>query len=161
MLLVLAALALVTAGTATATQVGGGRQTARPAAARIPSTAKHVDVTLRFTDAPPIQRTLTGQVATKLVAQLNAYKPNRPQTHACPPGAPGSTSGVLTLDLRSGPAGPLLAEVKVYVVPGQRGRDGYGGCSPVFLSIRGRRQPALASNSFVPEMSGLLGVAIS
>jgi hypothetical protein len=161
MVVVLAALALVTAGSATATQVGGIRQAVRPATARIPSKANHVDVTLRFTDAPTIQRVIIGQVAAKLVRQLNAYKPNRTQTHGCPPGAPGSTSGVLTLDLRSGPAGPLLAQVKVYVIPGQRGRDGDGGCSPIFLSVRGHRQPALVSNTFVPQLSGLLGVGFS
>jgi hypothetical protein len=161
MLVVLAALALVTAGSATATQLGGRKQAVRPPSTRIPSTATHVDVTLQFTDAPTIHRVITGQVAAKLVRQLNTYKPNQTQTHGCPPGAPGSTSGVLTLDLRSGPAGPLLARVKVYVLPGQRGRDGDGGCSPVFLSVAGRRQPALASNSFVPEMSGLVGVGFS
>jgi hypothetical protein len=160
-LLVLAALALVTAGSATATQVGGSKHAIRPAAARIPSKAKHVDVTLRFTDAPTIRRAITGQIAAKLVTQLNAYKSNQARTRGCPPGSPGSTSGVLTLDLRSGPAGPLLAQVKVYVIPGQRGRDGDGGCSPVFLTVAGRRQPALASSSFVPEMSGLLGVGFS
>jgi hypothetical protein len=161
MLVVLAALALVTAGSATATQVGGSKRAIRPAGEHIPSQAKHVDVTLRFTDAPTIHRTITGQVAAKLVAQLNAYRPNQTQTHGCPPGAPGSTSGVLTMDLRSGPAGPLLARAKVYVVPGQGGRDGDGGCSPIFLSVGGQRQPALVSNTFVPQLSGLLGVGFS
>jgi hypothetical protein len=161
MLVVLAALALVTVGSATATQVGGSKPAVRPATARVPSKAKHIDVTLRFTDAPPIHRVITGQVAAQLVAQLNTYKANRAQTHGCPLGAPGSTSGVLTLDLRSGPAGPLLARAKVYVVPGQRGRDGDGGCSPIFLSVGGHRQPAVVSNTFVPQLSGLMGVGFS
>ena len=161
MLVVLAALALVTAGSATATQVGGSKQVVRLAAARIPGKAKYVDVTLQFTDAPTIRRVITGQVAAKLVAHLNTYKPNHVQKNGCPPGAPGSTSGLLTLDLRTGPAGPVLARARVYVVPGQGGRDGDGGCSPIFLSVGGRRQPALASNAFVPELAGLLGVGFS
>jgi hypothetical protein len=161
MLVVLAALALVTAGGATATQVGGRKQPARPATEHIPSTAKHVDATLEFTDAPAIHRVFTGRTAANLVARLNTYGLNHVKAGGCPSGAPGSTSGLLTLDLRTGPAGPVLAQAKVYVTPGQRGRDGDGGCSPIFLSIGGRRQPALASNTFVPEMAGLLGVGIS
>ncbi len=140
------------------------------ATARLPGGVRVVDVTLRIGHGPlgnkdvvTSTHVFTGTAAVqKLIASTDALATvPKGSVWNCPAVVAEPIRRQLILSFRTGPANPAIARVEVDVSPGRTGDSGQTPCDGIELSVSGKPQIVLISNTFVRRVAKLIGADIS
>ena len=132
----------------------------RPAGERIPAGVQEVDITSAKLNGPTtISLSVTNSATVhRIVSLIDAMQVAQPVRIACP-ALLTSGARVITLTFRAHAGSRVLAKAtytdyRPLTAPS-------GQCTPVYFSIRGRRQDPLIGGNFVKQLADILGVSLT
>jgi hypothetical protein len=132
---------------------------ARPRSERIPATTSEIDVTSSKLGGPvAVSRSVTDPAQVhQIVSLLNAMPVTQPGIFSCP-ALIGAGAHVIDLKFRAGAGGPVLAEATYTNFSSTPVAS--GPCTPVQLTLGGRRQHPLIGGDLVERLQRILGVRL-